>query len=81
MIVTFKSGRTHAETYGPFTTPAKAREIRTRMEKVWSGCFSERRQSNLRRVDDQIVQSIRFITEILPSFGWHTKSDDTITAD
>lgn len=80
MIATFKSGRIHQEIYGPFTKESKAREIRTRMTKVWSGCFSDRRQ-NPARGDNHIVQSIRFVTEVLPSFGWHIKSDDTITTD
>lgn len=81
VIVTFRSGRTHQDIYGPFTKQSKARELRTRVADSWGFVWSPKRRNDPLRDPNTQVESIRYITEILPSFGWHVKTDDTITGD
>lgn len=81
IIVTFESGRTYTDILGPYTRMSKAREIKTRMGRVWNSTLSRRHRHNLPRDPDTLVSSIRYIIEMAPSFGWYPKSDDTYTAD
>lgn len=81
VIVTFESGRVHTGTFGPFTRLSKAREIRTRMQRVWNGALDRRNRMNAARSPDSLVNNIRYVIEKSPSFGWFPQSDDTFTSN
>jgi hypothetical protein len=81
ILITFRSGRIVRQTFGPFTKESKAKEIRTRMSRVWNPKIMQPARIRSTRSPDTVVESIRYIIEIVPGFGWYPKSDDTYTAD
>jgi len=83
IIVTFESGRIYSTTYGPFTKMSKAKEIRTRAGRFWIDRLAYQKKllalGQLNKDPNFVVKSLRYVIEISPSFGWHSKSDDTYT--
>ncbi len=80
VIITFKSGRRTQEIFGPYTKESKTKEIQSRIHRTWAG-FWDRDKRIPHANPDTVLLSIRYIREVLPSFGWYAKGGDTYTAD
>lgn len=71
VILTPETGEQIEHLYGPLTTLAKAREIETRLARVWN--------SLLTSTGPRKFVSIRYVIEQSPVLGWHVASSNEYT--